>query len=70
MRFHFGRPGAGSVKVFAYPGIIVLQQPRQRVGDHAAVDDDTDAVARAEQGIEVVGDHDYGEAQLGMKVQQ
>ena len=52
---------AGPVKILVYPGLGIVHYPLQRVGDHAALDDDADAGAGAKQAVEIVCDHDYRE---------
>jgi hypothetical protein len=59
-----------SMKIIAYPGILVMQHAVQRVGDHMAVDDDSHPAAGTEQSIEVVRYHDYRQVKLSMKIQQ
>ncbi len=52
------------------PRIGILKQAVQRIRDHAFVDDHADAGAGLKQGIQIVRDHDDGEPQLRMQVQQ
>jgi hypothetical protein len=70
MRLLAGGARAGPMEILVYPRILILQQSIQGIGDHAPADDDPDSLARSEQGIQIVGNHDHGEPKLGMKVQQ
>ena len=48
----------------------VVDDAAQRIADHAAIDDDTDPVAGAEDGVEIVRDHHYRQLQLALQVNQ
>jgi hypothetical protein len=58
------------VKILVDPRSLVLQHAVQGIGDHASIDDHPDPAAGSKQGIQIVSNHDHGEPQLGMKVQQ
>src|SRR6185437_11469980 len=61
--------GALAVKVRLYPRMRMIDDPLQRVRLHPSVDDHADTIAGAEDGIEIVRDHDHRQPQLLLQVQ-
>src|SRR5581483_9928565 len=63
------KAGALTVKVRLNPGVGMIDDPLQRACLHPTVDDHTDAVAGAEDGVQIVRDHHHGQPQLLLQVQ-
>src|ERR1700680_1461141 len=58
-----------TVEVRAYPRVVALQDLLQSTTDHAPVDEHADAIAGPEDAVEVGGDHDHGELEGALQVQ-
>lgn len=60
---------AFAVEVRLDPGVRVLNDAIERVAYHVAVDYHPDTIAGPEDGVQIVGDHDNGQFQLLLQIQ-
>src|ERR1700739_146272 len=62
------RPPSRTMEIRSDPRMIVLQDLLQRPDAKLLVDQDGDAVADRKEGVEIVSDHEHGEAEATPQV--
>jgi hypothetical protein len=57
------RPPTGTMEIGLYPRVIVVQHFVERTDADPFIDKDRDAITDRKQGVEVMRDHKYGQAE-------
>ena len=57
------------MEISLYPWMWIVDDALQRIDLHVSVDDDPDTIAGTEDTVQIVRDHNHGQAKLLLEIQ-